>query len=291
MFTTHEVAEGSHCEIQVPQKAGFDRDVAVVETGEATYAARLTRGWTFHGVVHGGFLLAIVGNALRQHLPAKPDPITMSASFVSASVPGPAEIRVDVRSDRGSLAVATAELWQGDELRLTSLAHYGDLDRAHANDDRVRITLEEPDLPPREKCWTRPDATDPDKRRNTIVGRAEAYAHPDQVGWASGVPNGNGVISSWYRLADGRQPDAISLLHVVDAMPPTCWDFGMPGWAPTVELTAHVRAKPANGWLKVTQCSRNLSGGMFEQDCEVWDSAGVPVAQARQLTLLPRGSA
>ena len=55
----------------------------------------------------------------------------------------------------------------------------------------------------------------------------------------------------------------------------------MPGWAPTLELTCHVRRRPAPGWLKVTHTTRNLSGGMFEEDCEVWDAAGVLVAQAR----------
>ena len=57
----------------------------------------------------------------------------------------------------------------------------------------------------------------------------------------------------------------------------------MPGWAPTLELTAHVRAGPAPGWLKVRHATRNLAGGMFEEDCEVWDSAGRLVAQSRQL--------
>jgi hypothetical protein len=46
------------------------------------------------------------------------------------------------------------------------------------------------------------------------------------------------------------------------------------GWAPTLELTAHVRPRPALGWLKVRDATRKVAGGMFEEDCEVWDSAG-----------------
>jgi hypothetical protein len=75
---------------------------------------------------------------------------------------------------------------------------------------------------------------------------------------------------------------------VVDALPPVTFDLGMPGWAPTLELTAHVRARPAPGWLKVRHATRNLAGGMFEEDCEVWDSTGRLVAQSRQLARQPR---
>ena len=78
------------------------------------------------------------------------------------------------------------------------------------------------------------------------------------------------------------------LLLVVDALPPATFDLGMPGWAPTLELTAHVRAKPAPGPLRVRHVTRNVAHGMFEEDCVVWDSDDRLVAQSRQLALLPR---
>ena len=79
-----------------------------------------------------------------------------------------------------------------------------------------------------------------------------------------------------------------NLVAYFDALPPVTFDLGMIGWAPTLELTAHVRAKPAPGWLKVQHRTRNFAGGMFEEDCEVWDSTGRLVAQSRQLALAPR---
>jgi hypothetical protein len=71
-------------------------------------------------------------------------------------------------------------------------------------------------------------------------------------------------------------------------MPPTTFELGSPGWAPTLELTVHVRARPAAGWLRLRHETRNLAGGMFEEDCEVWDAAGRLVAQSRQLARQPR---
>ncbi|GAA2150260.1 hypothetical protein GCM10009844_30990 [Nocardioides koreensis] len=34
--------------------------------------------------------------------------------------------------------------------------------------------------------------------------------------------------------------------------------------------------------------TRNMAGGMFEQDCDVWDAAGRLVAQSRQPARQPR---
>jgi hypothetical protein len=111
---------------------------------------------------------------------------------------------------------------------------------------------------------------------------------PADSGMAAGKPSGRGVIAAWFRFKDGREPDPISLLTVVDLLPPVTFDLGTPGWAPTLELTANVRAIPAPGWLRLQHATRNVAGGMFEEDCEVWDSAGRLVAQSRQLARLPR---
>ena len=121
-----------------------------------------------------------------------------------------------------------------------------------------------------------------------LLERFGTRIDPAYVGWAVGKPSGSGIIQGWFKLADDRPLDPIALLMVVDALPPVTFDLGLPGWAPTLELTAHVRARPAPGWLKVRHATRNLAGGMFEEDCEVWDSTGRLVAQSRQLARQPR---
>jgi hypothetical protein len=89
-------------------------------------------------------------------------------------------------------------------------------------------------------------------------------------------------------MKDPREPDPLLLLLAVDALPPVTFDLGLPGWAPTLELTAHVRASPAPGWLRVRHATRNLAGGLLEEDAEVWDAAGRLVAQSRQRARAPR---
>lgn len=263
----------------------FDRHTAVTRLDETTWAADLAAGWGVGGGLNGGYLLAVIGNALRHTFPDRPDPIAVSAYYLSASTAGPATVSVDVRCAGGSLATAAADLRQGDDVRITALATYGDLGRLG---DDVRTTADEPDMPPPDQCVPNTMAPPEVRAIAPLMDRFDMRFHPDHVGWAVGEPSGNGVLSAWFRLVDGREPDPVSLLLVVDALPPVTFDLGMPGWAPTLELTAHVRARPAPGWLKVRHATRNLAGGMFEEDCEVWDSAGRLVAQSRQLARQPR---
>ncbi len=54
------------------------------------------------------------------------------------------------------------------------------------------------------------------------------------------------------------------------------------------ELTAHVRASPAPGWLRCRFSTRFVTAGFLEEDGEVWDSTGRLVGQSRQLALVPR---
>lgn len=263
----------------------FDEQTAVAEVRPGRYRADLAAGWVVGGGVNGGYQLAVIGNAIGTALPAKPDPITMSAYFLSPGTPGPAYVDVDVRRDGRSVATVAADLVQGDDTRITVLATYGDLG-ALAGD--VQTSAPEIDLPPLEECVPNTFAPPEFRKIAPLLERFDMRFHPDHVGWAVGNPSGEGVLSAWFRMADAREPDPLELLMVVDALPPVTFDLGQMGWAPTLELTAHVRARPAPGWLKVRHLTRNVAGGMFEEDCEVWDSAGRLVAQSRQLARVPR---
>ena len=97
-------------------------------------------------------------------------------------------------------------------------------------------------------------------------------------------------MAAWLRSATGHPVDPLFLLCVADALPPVTVDLGIPGWVPTVELTVHLRAVPADGWLRVVHRARLVAGGWLDEDCEVWDSPGRLVAQARQLAVYREAS-
>ena len=113
--------------------------------------------------------------------------------------------------------------------------------------------------------------------------RYEMRIDPATAGWFEGTPTGLGHMRAWFRMRDGRAPSTIMLLQVVDALPPVAHDLGVSGWVPTLELTVHVRAKPAPGWLRISTSSVNFASGFLEEDAEIWDCADRLVAQARQL--------
>ena len=105
------------------------------------------------------------------------------------------------------------------------------------------------------------------------------------------------VIDTSFSMAarDGAVPlrpatnDAYLLALAVDALPPVIFGITKAGWSPTVELTWHMRALPAPGLLRLAARSRHVSGGWFDEESEVWDSAGRLVAQSRQIARVGRG--
>ncbi|QEU78646.1 thioesterase family protein [Streptomyces subrutilus] len=271
----------------------FDRDTTITARADepGVYDADLSAGWTIITAVNGGYLLALVGRALSAALP-HPDPFTVSAHYLSASVPGPAVVRTEVVRIGRTLSTGQASLFQYDENgaeteRIRVLASYGDL---AALPDEVRTTARPPAMPAYEDCLGPEAGPAPIPGSSAIVDRLRLRLDPATAGWALGAPSGKGEMRAWFELADGRDADPLSLLLAVDALPPTAFDLGLRGWTPTVELTAHVRRRPAPGPLRVSITTRNLAGGFLEEDAEVWDTAGRLVAQSRQLARAPRTS-
>ncbi|MFE5026105.1 thioesterase family protein [Streptomyces sp. NPDC056656] len=262
----------------------FDRDTAVSRREPGVYDIDLSAGWTIISAVNGGYLLAVLGRALGDALPHS-DPFTISAHYLTASRPGPAVIRTDVVRTGRTLSTGQASLFQYDDEgaeveRIRVLASYGDLD---ALPDDVRTTAKPPHFPPVEQCFGAQDGPTPIKGSSAITERLALKLDPATLGWAIGSPSGKGEMRAWFGLADGRDADPLSLLLAVDALPPTAFEMGLTGWVPTVELTVHVRCRPAPGPLRVSITTRNLAGGFLEEDAEVWDSEDRLVAQSRQL--------
>ncbi|WP_432074785.1 thioesterase family protein [Streptomyces wuyuanensis] len=270
----------------------FDRDTAVTlrDPGvPGVYDAELSAGWTIITAVNGGYLLALLGRALGDALP-HPDPFTVSAHYLSPSEPGPAVIRTETIRTGRTLSTGQASLVQyapdGTEVeRIRVLATYGDLD---ALPDDVRTTALPPAIPAYRDCLGPSDGPAPAiPGSSAITERLNIRLDPATVGWVVGMPSGKGEMRGWFGLADGRDADPLSLLLTVDALPPTSFELGLKGWTPTVELTTHIRCRPAPGPLRVSITTRNLAGGFLEEDAEVWDSADRLVAQSRQLAKAP----
>jgi acyl-CoA thioesterase len=258
--------------------SGFDLATAVAGGPEA-FTARVDEGWSVAGRPNGGYLLALAARAAVAAA-GQPHPLAVSAHFLSPADPGPAELEVRrLRSGR-SLSTARATLVQGGTARLEALVTAGRIDPGAASG--WRRATGPAGLAPVEACLPgRPEL--PGGVRVPLLEQLELRIDPATAGWFAGRPGGRLEMRGWVRFADGRPADPLALLQMVDALPPTSFELGLPGWAPTVELTAYLRGIPAPGWLACVARGQLWQGGWFDEEAEIWDSAGHLVAQSRQL--------
>lgn len=264
----------------------FESATAVTRQSESTFTAELDGDWSVAGAVNGGYLLGVIGQALRANSPNALDPLVLSTYFLGPSEGGSADITTRMIREGRSSATFAVDLAQNDAPKITALATMGNL--AGLPDD-VATTATPPVLPSPDKCINVAEAPGDFVKSAPLLKRYDMRLDPETAGFATGRPSGRGLLQGWIRLADGTEPDPLALLAFLDAFPPVMFDLGRFNWAPTMELTAHLRALPKPGWIKVKLYTRNIAGGMFEEDCELWDSAGRLVAQSRQLARQPRG--
>ena len=281
------------------EAGAFDRAVTATPDPERPghYRAALSNDWSIGNALNGGFLLALLGRTLQRSLAAAgslhPDPVSISATYLSAAVEGPAYLDTEVI--RTGRAVSTGQVALTQEVdgvpveRLRATATYADLTRlADEDPQRNLLTRTMPELAPPEECWGKEQAPPGFLDLVPLQKQLDVRMTPDTVGWIDGKPTGEGRISAWFRMPDGRDPDPILMLMVLDCLPPVTFNLDLPGWAPTLSLMANVRARPVPGWLLVTHETRMLSNGLFEEDAEIWDASGTLVAQSRQLAMIPK---
>ncbi|CAN5434528.1 thioesterase family protein [soil metagenome] len=271
---------------------------AVRRSGDTTWEAEVQPGWDIAGNANGGYLLAIAVWA-RAEATGRPDPVSVTAHYLSPATPGPVTIDAEVLRSGRRFATASAVLRRDAKPLLAVLGSSSDLGAGGAAELPERVRASPPTLPPPSSCV----AVEPtDTFPPPFMGKVELRLHPEDAGFAgrddaraarSGPArgaSGKAVVRGWFRLPDGEPLDTIAVLLATDAFPPTIFNARLPvAWTPTLDLTAHVRARPAPGWLRCSFRTRFVTGGFLDEDGEVWDDAGRLVGQSRQLALLPRG--
>jgi len=261
----------------------FTSATSVEPTGAGTWRGSVEPGWDIGGNANGGYLLAIGARALAATT-GRSDPVTVTGHFLAPGRPGPVDIGTRVLKAGRRFTTASALLEAGGRPVLAVLGTFGDL--GDGTDD-LFVDGGPPELPPPEDCVLI-EATE--TFPPPFMGQVELRIHPHDMGFATGERSGVPRTTGWFRLADGEPVDTVALVCAVDAFPPAVFNADLPvGWVPTVELTVHVRARPAPGWLRCRFTTRFVTAGFLEEDGEVWDARGRLVAQSRQLALVPRG--
>jgi acyl-coenzyme A thioesterase PaaI-like protein len=235
-----------------------------------------------------------VATALRAVLDSSPHPypVATSAHFLRVPRLEPAEVEVTWLKQGRTAATARATVVQDALAVLEVTVTTGSLPADPAANGELSWTGEPPRLPPIEECvnlghWAGtigPDGT------AGYAAQVDLRLDPATIGWRRGQPAGIPEMRGYFRLREDRDPDAYMLALAVDGLPPVVFGLGAAGWAPTVELTWHMRAVPAPGPLRVATRCRHVSGGWFDEEAEVWDAPGRLVAQSRQIARVGRGA-
>ncbi len=267
----------------MPTERSFADATEVVDRGDGTFGAHIPEGWDIVGNVDGGLLLAVVGRAVTTAT-GRPDPVTVTAHYLRPGRAGPAVVSTEVLKVGKRFSTARATLHARGSEVITALATVGELEEGV---EVLHLDGGPPGLPPLEECEL---LVGGDGFPPAFMDRVEVRLHPEDTGFIRGAPSGVPQVRGWFRLRGGEPIDGIGLLLAVDAFPPTVFNASFPAaWTPTVELTAHLRARPAPGWLECAFRTRYVTGGFLEVDGEVWDATGALVAQSRQLALVPCG--
>ena len=251
--------------------------------------------------VNGGVLMATVLRAVLDCAP-NPHPVATSANFLRVPHLGPAEIQVTWLKHGKTASAARATLLQDGKPVLETTITTGTLppppvmprpvaDTGGTDWQSLSWTGGAPAFPDIEDCidlghW--PGTTGPDGTAG-YAAHVDVRLDPASTGWRGGSPSGLPEMRGYVGLREPREPDALLLALAVDALPPVVFGLGATGWAPTVELTWHMRGVPVPGPLRVACRARHVSGGWFDEEAEVWDPAGRLVAQSRQLARVGRG--
>jgi len=266
-------------------KGEFDLATAVRDLGGGSYSATVTHGWDIGGNANGGFLMAICGRAMADHV-GRP-PLTVTAHFLAPAPSGPGTVDVETVRDGRRLATANATLRQDGRDVMRVLGTFGHQTFDQQGDGPTLVTGAPPELPPFDDCVI--PRSPSDDFAPALFDRLAVRLRPGDEGFRLGVPTGRAEIAGWFAFSDTQPIDAVALLFVADAFPPPVFNTGLPvGWVPTLELTVHVRGVPSPGPLRCVYRSRFIQGGLLEEDAEMWDSRDVLVAQSRQLALTPR---
>jgi len=260
----------------------FDEATRAIRVDENTYDVCLDDGFAVGGPLNGGYLLAVILRAVTDASP-HPHPVSTSAQFLRVVRPGPAVVALEQIKAGRTVAVTRATLIQDGTPQIETLV------------TTATLTGQAPEwsaappaaMPPIEECVELPQPGP--ESGMTLQSSMELRFDPPTVGWFTGKPSGRPEARAYFRLAEPHDPDPFVLALAVDALPPVVFSAGHRGWAPTVELTWHLRALPAPGWLTVYGSGRLIADGWFDEEVEVWDSAGTLVAQSRQLARVGRG--
>jgi acyl-CoA thioesterase len=271
------------------ERVSFDEDTALEPIAPGRWRAQLHERWSVARGPNGGFVGALMARAAEA---AAERPLrSLTTQFLEAPDPGPVDVIATVEREGGSTSAVSVRIERDGRPTALALATLG----AWREGEAEWLDARMPDAPAPE------DAFRLDPARNGIPAFVGNY----DMRWAVGKPPrrargdeegrgpGDGITGGWVRTAVPRAVDAPRIVAFSDCWFPAAYSrLGAVVPAPTLDLTVYVRSPlPPAGMggedfvLGVFR-TRWGTGGLWEEDGELWSPDGVLLAQSRQLALV-----
>lgn len=254
----------------------------------ASFAGALNEHWTIGPKVHGGAMLALCANAARTAVAGdgtapKIQPVAVSASYLWAPDPGAMQLVARIRKRGRRVSLVDVELNQGERTAVRAVVTLSEPE--HQAPPLLSFNPVVPLMTPEPPPGLEPIG--PGHPMEHIVHLAHGCdIRPALTTLGPRSDGGPPVIEMWVR-PKGAAPDVLFALLCGDVSAPVTYAVNRMGWAPTVQLTAYLRAMPADGWLRVICSCVQIGQDWFDEDHTVVDCEGRIVVQTRQLAMVP----
>lgn len=260
----------------------FERETASQKQAPHLWEAKITDNWNINNVPNGGYLLAIAARILKEELPQK-DPLTITGHYLHRAEHGAIDCQTEILHTGKNFSTGMVKFMQDGMERIHFTSTFTDFSKhggpSHFEEDA-------PELPPPEDCLQMPSFD-----VYTLYDHVDLRMTPESTKWMEGKLVDKSEIKGWIKLKGSDNNDLFTTLLFADSFPPPIMTrVGMVAWIPTLELTVHLKKKPAPGYLKCRFRSRFLTKGIIEEDGILWDKDGELVAVSRQLAQLRMAS-
>ena len=266
------------------EESSFDTDIAVTPVGEGRFTAALSDRWWVGGGPNGGYVAAIMLNAMDvvagQAGPGQP-PRSLTVHFLSAPSTGEAEVEVTVEKGGRNTSFLSARMLQEGEVQAKAMAVFSS-DR----DGLAFDNSEMPEVPPPDES----QEFDTELAPVNVFARFRAIPAFGEAPFSSGS---RAETAGWIRLKEDRPltPELAAVtLDVWFPAPYVLLDG--PTAAPTLEYTVHFpRRLPPEGveepdWMLIHLHAAEATEGHFTEDAELWSRNGTLIARSRQMALI-----
>jgi len=273
----------------------FDRDISLTpvgldEHGYSDYQANISDAWQVFVGPNGGYIAAIILNGMKMELATQQTASlfqirSITYHFLSASIAGPARLKIQVEKLGRTLSSVTGKLIQNDKTIAIAIATFANARPAVEFSEFVM-----PDVPLPETVGIERKMA---KGIHGYVPFRDQFDQRITIGPIPGDAAEVARVGGWTRFSQRRIFDDLAIAAISDSWYPGLFTKNLdpPMHCPTVDHTIHFLADPGEQtslgeFLLVDFTTSTASSGYLVEDGCIWAANGTLLARSSQLAII-----